>query len=98
MTVKATALVEQIRKYRSALSKCLEDSYPNETHHIEIICILGQPPAPTREGSENEKMLAAVDARFITYDTLIKQTKSSYGDYLAKARDIQRIVQIVDSL
>jgi len=98
VTVKATALVEQSRKYRSALSKCLANSYPNETHHIEIICILGQPPTPGREGSENEKMLGAVDARFITYDTLIKQTKSSYADYLDKAREIQRIVQIVDSL
>ena len=43
-------------------------------------------------------MLGAVDARFITYDTLIKQTKSSYADYLDKEREIQRIVQIVDLL
>ena len=66
------------------LSKCLKDSYPNEAHHIEIICILGQPPTPGREGSENEKMLGAVDARFITYDTLIRQTKRSYGAFLER--------------
>ncbi len=98
VSVKATALVEQIRKYGSALTKCLDESYPDETHHVEIICILGRPPTPRDKASENDKLLKAVDARFITYDTLIKQTKMSYADYLDKAQKMERIVRIVDSL
>lgn len=96
--VKATALVEQVRKYRSARIKCLQERFPSESQPIEIICILGSAPLPPRESRENKEMLRAVDARFMTYDTLIKQTQESYSDYLEGQRKIQRIVKIIDAI
>jgi hypothetical protein len=96
--IKATQIVDQIRKYRSALEKCLKKSYPEDEHIIEVICILGSPPEPSGQDKENREILRAVGARYITYDQLIRQTTDSYKDYLDKQKEINRVQVLIDSL
>lgn len=98
--LSATELVDQISKYRRDLEACLKNQDPEMAARavIEIICILGHPPKPIDEDKRNRSILAAVDARYITYDQLIQQTRDSYADYLNKEEKISRIQKIIDSL
>jgi len=96
--VESMKLANQVRKYRDALMKCLKTKYPDEPHLIEIICIVGSPPTPLDQDEDNRKLLSTYNARYITYDTLIRQTKTSYGDYLDKQKEVARIIKLVNSL
>jgi hypothetical protein len=96
--VRATDLVEQLRKYRAALKKCLETRFPEEPTDIEIISILGTPPTPENEPQSNRDLLKAIGARWVTYDQLIKETMDAYGDYLEKQREVSDLVDILDRL
>jgi hypothetical protein len=96
--VSATVLLEQIDKYRRALEKCLAKAYPGRPQIIETICLLGSPPLPREREKANREILRAVDARYITYDELIRQTRDSYRDYLKQQKEITRIQGLIDSL
>ena len=96
--VTATELVEQIDKYRRALEKCLNKIYPGKPYIIEVICLLGSKPKPEDRDKMNRQILAAADARYITYDELIQQTRDSYRDYLDKNKEISRIQTLIASL
>lgn len=71
---------------------------PGRPHIIECICILGSPPEPQDQDETNRELLKAVDARYITYDQLIQETRDSYRDYLDKEKEISRIQQLIDNL
>lgn len=97
--VNTEELSTQIRKYQSALRKCLDVAYPDEKNHsIEAICILGSRPEPEDSDEQNRKILAAIDARYITYDQLIRQTRESYSDYLEKNQKLSRILKLVEKI
>ena len=96
--VSVTELIEQIEKYRSALEKCLQKIYPDVEPIIEIICILGNKPNPNNREKANREMLKAVDARYITYDQLIRETRESYRDYIEAEKKISRIQEIIDNI
>jgi hypothetical protein len=98
-TVGTDELTAQVRKYRGALQKVLSEQYPDEPQDLEFICILGKPP---REYGEDPKSvresLRSVDARFVTYETLLKQARDSYRSYLDAQKEIGRIERIVEAL
>ena len=97
--VQTEELTSQIRKYQNALRKCLKAAYPEQTDHaIETICILGSPPQPADQDKSNREMLAALQARYMTYEQLIRQTRESYADYLDKNRKISRIQKLVEKI
>lgn len=98
VVVKASALIEQVQKYKTALMKCLKTVYINQTPPFEIICILGATPTPEDDDESNQKALAVHNARYITYDNLIKNTLESYDSYLQKEKEAQRIRTIVKDL
>ncbi|MDQ2805993.1 MAG: ATP-binding protein [Chloroflexota bacterium] len=95
-SVTIYALLEQVKKYRSALKKCLKEKFPTESRFIEIICILGSPPTPIEDEEENVQVLRTANARYITYDTLITQTKESYRDYLDAQKRVSRLTQLLE--
>jgi hypothetical protein len=97
-TVKATELAEQVNKYRRALSKCLVAANEPAPHFIESICILGAPPEPADEPKIAADVLAAVGARFLTYEQLIQQTRHSYRDYIDANVAIGRIHELIDRI
>ncbi|MBC8229522.1 hypothetical protein H8E77_08250 [bacterium] len=90
-------LLEQISKYRRALEKCLNTKFPNESKHIEIICVLGSPPEPA-DPERTSNLLKTYNARYITYDTLIKESLESYDEYLKKEKEISRLISIIERL
>lgn len=96
--VTATELFDQIRKYRDALEKCLKTQYPEEIRTIESICILGFPPEPRDKEVENNDMLKIINARYITYDTLVQQAIKSYEEYLDKERVVSELNEVLDKI
>lgn len=96
--VDITDLLKQVRKYRTTLIKCLTAKYPTQQHIVEIICILGSPPQPVDEDEENRKQLAVVNARYITYDELIQQTRDSYRDYIEGQTKLGRVQKLINSI
>jgi hypothetical protein len=91
-------LVEQIRKYDSAVKKVLKVTHPNDQHIVETICIVGHPPAPADENEANINMLRAANGRYLLYDELIRQTRDSYRDYILANAKIGRIRELVAKL
>src|SRR5207245_1708007 len=96
--VETNTLLAQLRKYRSGLLKVLKAKFPNGQHIVECICILGSAPDPREEEMANRGLIAAIDARFMTYDELIQQTRDSYRDYIDKEKEITRIRALIDSI
>jgi len=97
--VEAEALSTQVRKYQSALRRCLAKAYPDDKAPIiETICILGSPPEPTDQDKQNRDLLAASQTRFITYDQLIRETSESYADYLKTNEKLSRIQKLVEQI
>jgi hypothetical protein len=90
-------LAKQAGKYRGALQKVLKKKYPEQPQRIEIIFLLGQEPKSDNP-DKIEEQLRAVDARFMTYDDLIKMTRDSYRDYLEREKKIAKIAQLVDAI
>lgn len=60
----------------------LEEKFPQETRVIQCICITGSPPEPRDKEEENIEVLQTINARYITYGTLIQQTLDSYEEFL----------------
>ena len=97
--VTAEELSTQVRKYQTALRKCLLKAYPGEKEHaIETICLLGSPPLPADQSKMNRELLAASQTRYITYDQLIRQTRESYSDYLETNTKLSRIQKLVERI
>jgi hypothetical protein len=95
--VKALELAVQLDKYRGALKKVLNAMFPNEPPLIEFICLVGSTPTGS-DAKMVEDTLAAVSGRYITYDTLLKQTRDSYADYLTAQQKVDRIQRLVDAI
>ena len=95
-SVSIGSLVDQLRKYRRALRKCLRDRFPNEHQTIECVVILGS--SPQIEADEDQRVLAAMDARYITYDQLIQEAEQSYAKYLERDEKVSELIAIVDGL
>lgn len=93
--VTMTELLDQVRKYRTALRKCLK-VMNRENESIETICILGQPPSDEAEYDDNP--LKTLEARIIYYDHLIEDSLRSYGDYLQTQQEVTKIRRIIDRL
>jgi hypothetical protein len=98
VAVRASALIGQVQKYKTAFKKCLKQVYVDQLPPFEIICILGRIPTPADDDESNRKALAVHNARYITYDNLVKGTLESYDTYLQKEKKVQRIRTIIKDL
>ena len=97
-SVQIHDLLKQLSKYRDALKKCLEARFPEEPTHIEVITILGSPPTPRDNESENRRLLSEMNARYITYDQLILEAQRSYSEYLEREKQVSELIEIFEEL
>ncbi len=96
--IDTVELLKQVRKYQGAVKKVVAKSFPDKLPWMETICILGYPPLPANESEQNEKLLRDVNARYITYDQLIRQTRDSYRDFIQANKEISRIRELIQKL
>ena len=93
-------LVDQGGKYRAALGKCLR-SQGIESPNMSIVFVVGKPVHEEDEpdGPEQvKKLLAALNARVVQYETLIAGARSQYGEYLQRSSSADRIDGILRQL
>lgn len=96
--VSAEELVRQIRRYKSALLKCLKEKFPDEPRAVECICVLGSAPNPKDQEDDNRRLLNVVGARWVTYDALITETLRGYEEYMAGERRVSTLVSLLERL
>ena len=92
-------LLNQVKKYRSALQKLLRKAKRNEP--IEVVCIVGESHADwdDPEGLEQAKTtMAAEDTYLVFYHQLIEDAEQNYQAYLDKNKELSRIYNIVQSI
>jgi hypothetical protein len=97
--VSNAELLKQIGKYRGAVQKVLKTKYPTQPQAVEFICVLGTPPIEWETDPQPvTDSLRAYDARFVTYDELLKQSRDAYREYLDAQTDLARIEELVDRI
>lgn len=95
-------LVEQGRKYYSAMTSILEQQN-RAGEPIEVVFVLGK--EPTARGAAAKKpeeyvkdMLANIKGRYVLYDQLIENASRQYEDYLAaskKSQDLEELLAVL---
>jgi hypothetical protein len=95
--VTSSELQKQLKDYKYAVQRVLEEHFPGEEHTVEVVAIVGKRPADAADHWEDyTRELAVVNARIITYDELIEKSLADYTDYLEV--DKKRLGRIVDVL
>lgn len=97
-TYKITSekLLEQVKKYKTALTKCLK-TLKKDSEPIEIIVVLGE-PIKNEDPQTVEKLLAVYGARLIFYDQLIESSIEAYSDYMKSHERVGKIRAIIDQI
>lgn len=98
MKPKISKLIDQIQKYDGAVTKIARKMEPDRDPIVETICVLGERREPVARDKQNRGMLKEMDARYVLYDELIKQTRDSYRDYIQANEDIGRIRELISKL
>lgn len=98
--VTASELYEQVRKYRAAFTKLLQEAgSPNEP--IEFVIVLGKFPSdyddPDGVQSTTE-MLKPLGARIVFYTELLTNAQKAYKDYLEAHKSTDRLSEILRSI
>ncbi len=89
------ALLRQLRKYKNALSKCLEKRFPEKADMpITTVCITGG-----RELTDEDLgHLITAKVRWLTYDEVIDNAINSYREFLDAEKRMSELVKIIDSI
>lgn len=95
-------LMEQGQKYKSGLSKCLEEA-GHENPEIEIVFVLGrrvrEAENPDLGGSKYVgDTLRTLNARVVYYDEMIHNAQEAYKEYLEHSNAVDSLQAIVDRL
>jgi hypothetical protein len=96
--VNVDELIPQIRKYRTALEKCLKTHLPDQNPTIESIIILGDHPEPKNQPEKNIQHLSLEGARYVLYDQLITDALQSYQEYIDKDEEVSDLLRIVENI
>lgn len=89
-------LVSQVRKYKTALTKCLK-SAQKENEPIEIVCVLGSYPIDW-DDSDSKNLLSSINARIVLYTKLIDQSYQTYSQYLDKNKEASSLTTFLEKL
>lgn len=92
-------ILEQVKKYKKALKKQLEEN--GEVGEIEVICLVGHGLHGWDEAADKqveERALSVQNITVITYKKLVSDAEKSYKDYLDKDQKKGRISQLLKSI
>ena len=89
-------LLDQLQKYRNALTKVLKQ-FPDEPQGIELIAVLGK-PVKNSTPEQAAQALQSLNARVILYDQLIQEAQESYEEYLEANKKLSVLAGILDKL
>ena len=98
-TLKVSELLEQGGQYATALRKCLK-AEGRDNPQISVVFVIGSELAEQRDGSaiDVDRALASFNGRVVHYETLIRNARESYGEYLKAKAKVDRIDSILRRL
>jgi len=88
-------LLEQVKKYRSALAKCLLEVEGEAHPTINCVCLVGKRP---NVGQEEEGALQAAGTQILTYDRVIGDSCKRFSEYVDAQKKYSRVHQILAML
>lgn len=94
--VTTMELLVQVRKYVSALRKCLTAQFGQGDPTIRAFCIVGERPEDWDDTAV--KMMEATGAKVITYHEMIAQAEAGYAEYLERDTKVGSIARFVERL
>lgn len=98
-TFASSELQTQMKAYRYAVRKVLDEHFPGEEHIVEVVAVVGRRPDDSADHwDEFTRELQIVDARVITYDELIEKALSDYVEYLEADQRVGRIGEVLANL
>jgi hypothetical protein len=92
--VTVPAILDQVRKYSEIMIEIAREARVRSAFNI-IVLVGNLPPGFNQK---DEHALKQYEAVVMTYEQLIENARSSYGDFLENQKKIERIQQLVDSL
>ena len=96
--ISSSELSAQVSKYCDALTKVLSET-GNASQPFEIICVLGHSLGYDAASEERaNKRLAADNARYITYDSIISSTQRIYKEYLDAEKKVRSLVNLMTDI
>ncbi len=90
------SLVNQVDKYKDALSKCL-DSIGKPEELVEVVCVLGKHPSDWNK-EQKRNSLNVQNIRVVLYDELIEQAYNAYSAYMEKSVEVGKLSKLLDRL
>ena len=93
-------LMVQVKKYRNAMHKVLDDM-GRGSDPIEIICVVGKPLSDWggRDGKKvSTNQLKEIDTRVVLYGGLIESAYRAYKDFLDKGNEAGRIYNLLKEI
>lgn len=94
-TLEFTDLQKQGGLYKTILRKCLA-IHGDENPLISLVFVVGKPIAHVgMTSSEVDAILATLNARIVTYEKLIGQSRNAYQTYLDRSKEFDRIAAIL---
>jgi len=99
VTITVGALIDQIKKYRNAAYKILNQS-GQRNEHVEFVCVLGKNLSGDDSAGEEEsrKALSAYNARIVFYDQLIHNAEKAHSAYIEKQKKVSRIYALITDI
>ncbi len=100
ISLDTDTLLPQIRKYRNALQKLLNETGAGH-EAMDIICVVGRELTDwtndkNRQISENQ--FKELDARVVLYQELIESAYRAYREYLEKSKEAGRIFSLIATI
>ncbi len=100
VVLKTYKLIEQVDKYRVALTKILH-SIGRGKEPVEVICLVGRKLGDWTDPDEEDKSrqsLAGKNIRVVMYQQLIEDAYRSYKSYLDKREETGRVTELIQSI
>jgi hypothetical protein len=98
--LRVTELVDQGRKYRTALRKCLA-AEGSISPFITTVFVIGTPLVEEDDADGHEmieKTLTGINGRAVHYETLIHGSREAYREYLQKSAKVDHLDAILRKL
>lgn len=98
--IKTEEMIKQVKKYRSALSKVLVETYGND-YSYEILFVVGK-PIDNMDSIDNretvDKLMKTLNARVVYYKELIENAYQAYKEYLNANKETQPLIELFSKI
>ena len=102
VVTETAAVIKQISKYKSAVTKILQQSESESPETVKAVCVLGKSLrdwGKNDEGrNESIKALSAYSIKILFYEGLISSAERTHAEYLKKQKEVSRVYRLITGI